>query len=81
MGGSPSSRTGRATAARDLVLAERPHAPIEIVDRPELAEALPLRSANAWRRRHRLAFGGPLTSEAILARRVTLLLKTTPTPP
>jgi len=81
MGGSPSSRTGRSTAARDLVLAERPHAPIEIVDRPELAEALPLRSANAWRRRHRLAFGGPLTSEAILARRVTLLLKTTPTPP
>ena len=36
-GGSPA---GRATAARDLVRAEGTHAPIESVDRHELAEAL-----------------------------------------
>jgi len=40
------------------------------------------RSANAsWRRRHRLDLGGPLASEAILVRRVTLLLRPPPSPP
>jgi len=70
---------GRARAARDLVRAEGTYAPIEIVDRPELAEAL--RSANAWwPRGHRPVFGGPLASDAILARRVTFQLNWSPTP-